>query len=302
MSKLGMVMVDKPVDVTSFSALYPIKRNFGKRVGHTGTLDKFASGLMLVLLSRYTKLNAAFTALDKTYIAEFLFGAETETLDPEGAIVLSAPVPKLQAVQKALMQFTGTFEQVPPRYSAVHVNGKRAYREARQGHDIAIPGRMVTVHECTLLDWQRPYLTLRIRCSKGTYIRSIARDLGRSLDSAAHVTNLRRTAVGPFSVDDAAAPDALSEDSILQGWELFRNMEGFFHVAIEPEKAIQYMQGMTPALSDADLPARDNGYLVLTSGNEKRLIGVMRYERNGSQLLLNERLYTASSASAGSGV
>lgn len=197
----GIVLLDKKPGLTSFQALYPVKRLYGKTVGHTGTLDSFAEGLLVVLIGKFTKFNPLFTAFDKVYEADFTFGVETDTLDPTGRPVFSGSVPRESPAPWAA-NFTGDLMQVPPDYSAVHVEGRRASDRVRSGQALDLPPRRVTVYSLDALRWESPVLTVRIHCSKGTYVRSIARDWGRASGSGAHVSRLRRLSVGPFSLPD----------------------------------------------------------------------------------------------------
>ena len=201
----AVLLIHKPSGVTSFSSLKPIKREIARKVGHAGTLDRFAQGLMIVLTGSCTKLNPLFSELDKRYRAVISFGSETSTLDPEGPVIAEAPVPSLKVIESVISdQFTGTIVQTPPAYSAVHVDGKRAYKLAREGKDVEIPSRMVTIFDLSIISWESPLLTIDVHCSKGTYIRSLARDIGKACHSCAHLIALERTAIGPYTLDEAA--------------------------------------------------------------------------------------------------
>lgn len=160
-----------------------------------------------------TKAAQLMTDLDKEYEAVFRFGAETDTLDTEGTVTAKAPVPDFSDIEHAAKDFSGELTQVPPVYSAVKINGKRAYAQARKGQRVSVPERRVCVHRFELLSWDAPDLTVRIRCSKGTYIRSLARDLGLACGSRAYCLSLRRTGIGPFRVEKALAPEFCSPDS-----------------------------------------------------------------------------------------
>jgi tRNA pseudouridine55 synthase len=200
----GYFLLDKPCGVTSFEALYPIKRALGTgKVGHTGTLDKFASGLMIVLTGRALKQSAAFSACDKRYEGTICFGLETDTLDPEGAPVAEAPPPSREALEAVLPAFSGPLLQTPPKFSAIHVNGKRAHELARSGVDVVMKQRPVTVYAIELLSYESPFARIAVHCSSGTYIRSLARDIALAAASRAHLSALRRTQVGGFRVEDA---------------------------------------------------------------------------------------------------
>jgi tRNA pseudouridine55 synthase len=172
-------------------------------VCHTGTLDTFAHGLLVVLSGQAVKLSAWFTGCDKRYIAEARFGEETDTLDPQGKVIASAPVPKQSEIEAALPSFTGEIMQAPPLYSAIHINGKRAHELARAGIETEMKQRPVTIYELSLMSWNPPLAELEVHCSSGTYIRSLARDIALSLGSRAHLRSLRRAMVGGFSIEEA---------------------------------------------------------------------------------------------------
>lgn len=195
----GVVLLDKEPGRTSFQALFPVKRLYGNTAGHTGTLDKFAEGLLVVLVGKFTKFNPLFTAFDKVYEADFTFGQETSTLDPEGEVVFSGGPPD-DSVPGLGPRWVGELQQIPPEYSAIHIDGQRASDRMRAGQTLEMPARAVTVYSLEVLAWNNPVLSVRIHCSKGTYVRSIARDWGRASGFGAHVTRLRRTRVGPFGL------------------------------------------------------------------------------------------------------
>lgn len=204
----GILLIDKRTGLTSFSSLSLIKKTVNRKAGHTGTLDKFASGLLIVLTGSFTRFNELFSGLDKTYEAVFSFGRETDTLDPEGETVgTSAVAPDdilLERIRDSVKKnFTGKVFQHPPLYSAIHIDGKRAHEIARSGQSADVPGREIEIYDFEITGYTRPDLSVRIHVSKGTYIRSIARDLARSIGERAYVTELRRISVGPFSVKEA---------------------------------------------------------------------------------------------------
>jgi tRNA pseudouridine55 synthase len=196
----GVVLLDKKPGLTSFQALYPVKRQFGRTVGHTGTLDSFAEGLLVVLVGKFTKFNPLFTAFDKVYEADFTFGTETDTLDPTGRTVFSGTVEGSPA--GLAPRWVGELDQVPPDYSAIHVDGRRASDRVRSGQALELPPRRITVYSLEVLGWTAPVLTVRLHCSKGTYVRSVARDWGRAAGCGAHVSRLRRLSVGPFGLPE----------------------------------------------------------------------------------------------------
>lgn len=213
------MLLNKTPDITSFQALGAIKRQLpGVKVGHAGTLDRFAEGLLVVLCGRMTRLTPTLTGLDKEYRAEFFFGKETTTLDPEGEVIAEGEPPLPTALEEALPAFRGAIEQVPPQYSAVHVDGERAYRTARKGKTVTIAPRAVTIYALELESYRPPLARLRIRCSSGTYVRALARDLGRACGSRAHVTRLLRTRVGPFAVEEAVDAEGFLPERDLRDW------------------------------------------------------------------------------------
>ncbi|NQU80418.1 MAG: tRNA pseudouridine(55) synthase TruB [Bacteroidetes bacterium] len=242
----GILLYAKPAGVTSFSALYPIKKKFQEKTGHAGTLDKFAEGLLIVLLGKYTKLNSIFSGLDKVYEAVFHMGVETDTLDPEGKVVNNCPVPDIKLMESIIGNFIGKLQQVPPAYSAIHVNGKRAYQEIRNGRVPNLIPREISVYDFTLVNWKPPFLQVRIHCSKGTYIRSLARDFGKACGSAAYVCKLSRTSIGSFSLENAATEDNFSEKDILQGCDFFRDLPGFHIVEPTEYELLRLKYGTLP--------------------------------------------------------
>ncbi|HEX6965241.1 MAG TPA: tRNA pseudouridine(55) synthase TruB [Gemmatimonadaceae bacterium] len=208
----GVLLVDKPVGVTSHDVVSTVRRAVHeRRVGHAGTLDPFATGLLIVLLGRATRLLRYLDDEPKVYEATIRFGAETDTDDLTGEVIRTAPLPDPALVERALADLTGEIEQVPPAYSAKRVEGRRAYDAARRGTPLELAPARVTVHEWRLRDWRGPELDAVVMCGTGTYIRSLARDLGRLVGSAAHLCALRRVRSGAFDVRDAASLDAVRE-------------------------------------------------------------------------------------------
>jgi len=206
----GLLLVDKPAGPTSHDVVSAARRAYGERsIGHLGTLDPFATGLLLLLLGRATRLATFIDTEPKVYEAVIRFGTETETDDLSGAVVSTAPLPEPSAVTAALHALTGALLQLPPAFSAKKVGGVVAYRAARAGTPIELAPAPVTVYEWRDVCADGPQLTATIVCSGGTYIRALARDLGRLAASAAHLVALRRVACGPFSVSDAVSLAAL---------------------------------------------------------------------------------------------
>jgi tRNA pseudouridine55 synthase len=228
-SPAGIVLIDKPEGITSFSALHPIKKKLGKKikVGHTGTLDKFATGLLIVCVGGYTRLAGELTASDKVYEAAILFGRETDTLDPEGSVVAEASPPSLSELESVIPHFKGLISQAPPLFSALHINGERAYKRVLRGELFEMEKREVTIHQLELLSYKDNVATMRIHCSKGTYIRSLARDIARAAASCGSLLALRRTAVGAFHVSDAVLPDDFDpSENLVRGAEIAASLSG----------------------------------------------------------------------------
>jgi tRNA pseudouridine55 synthase len=190
-----------------------VKRAAGtKKAGHTGTLDKFATGLLLVCTGWCTRIIPWFVGMDKKYDAVFRFGQQTETLDPEGIVVHEAPLPTRGAIESVLDQFRGRISQIPPVYSAVHTGGQRAYQLARQGKEVELKPRDVQIFQIQLTSFDPPNVGFSFHCSKGTYIRSLARDIAVACGSRAYVVELRRSSIGPFSVDGAVQTDCIDRN------------------------------------------------------------------------------------------
>lgn len=215
MSTFSVTVMKKEGGITSYRALSPLKQAVkGSKVGHTGTLDQFASGIMVALTGEATRLNPLFTACDKRYRAALSFGAETDTLDPEGQVVASGGrIPKREEVEAVLPSFIGPCLQVPPVYSAIHIGGKRAYQEARKGNDVVLEPRSVTIHSLSLVDYRDGVAIIDAHVGKGTYIRSLGRDIARALGTYGHLEALERYKVGPFGYSDVHGLPATAEES-----------------------------------------------------------------------------------------
>ncbi len=211
----GIVLYAKKSGLTSFSSLWSVKKSLNtEKVGHTGTLDSFADGLLVVLTGSLTHLVPHITRFTKTYKAVVCFGKETDTLDPTGKIIKEGFVPSKEQIESALPQFRGAILQVPPEFSALHVNGKRASDLVREGKEVRLEERQLFIYKNELVDYRDGYALMEITCSKGTYIRALARDIAKSIGTCAHLVALRRTQVGPFYLDDAACADELPEFTI----------------------------------------------------------------------------------------
>ncbi|MGI8617643.1 MAG: tRNA pseudouridine(55) synthase TruB [Gemmatimonadaceae bacterium] len=206
----GLLLVDKPAGITSHDVVDRVRRAYGERsVGHLGTLDPFATGLLIVLVGRATRLATFLDIEPKVYDAVIAFGTETDTDDATGAVTRSAPPPSEADVRAAIVTLTGVIQQVPPAYSAKKVAGKRAYEAARSGEVMELAPATVVVHRWDPGTFTGDMLAATITCGGGTYIRALARDLGRASGSAAHLGALRRTRTGNFDVADAVSADLL---------------------------------------------------------------------------------------------
>lgn len=226
MSVHGWIILDKPLGLGSTQGVSAVKRalrqgGYGKaKVGHGGTLDPLATGVLPIAIGEATKLAGRMLDSDKVYDFTIRFGEQTDTLDAEGRAIATSDVrPTMAEVEAVLSRFTGPIEQVPPAYSALKVDGERAYDLARAGEDVVLAGRAVVIHRLRLHHWDmpndptRPFdeITLSAHVSKGTYIRSLARDIALALGTVGHVTMLRRTKAGPFGLDSAISLDILAD-------------------------------------------------------------------------------------------
>ncbi|MDO4747228.1 MAG: tRNA pseudouridine(55) synthase TruB [Candidatus Saccharibacteria bacterium] len=207
-----IILVDKPAGISSFGVVAKVrgflKAKFGHKVkvGHTGTLDPFATGLLIILSGKMTKKSNEFLKLDKEYEATLKLGFVSNTGDVEGELtkVRDDLVPTRDEIEIAVKSFVGVISQTPPKYSAIKINGVRAYKLARKNQDFEIPSREVTIYDIEIMSYKYPELSLRCKVSSGTYIRTLAEDIGKKIGTGAYLTALRRTQVGKYSVTDAA--------------------------------------------------------------------------------------------------
>ena len=212
----GIVLVDKPAGITSFSVLRRLKRILNiRKMGHGGTLDPAASGLMVVAIGKATRLLPYFLGGDKAYDADIRFGQRTRSDDAESEVIEEAPWTHIQRadIEAALEKFRGNVMQVPPAFSALHVDGKRAYELARKDVEVRLDPRPVTFYGFDILSYEAPVLRLHVACSGGTYIRSLARDLGMALGSCAHLCGLRRTQSSAFHLENAIELEKIDDVS-----------------------------------------------------------------------------------------
>ena len=225
-SRDGVLVIDKPEGPTSHRIVQTVRKQLQLKVGHTGTLDPLASGVLPLVLGRATRLARFFQAHDKEYVAEVRLGRTTDTYDREGTVLQERPLPPLtrEAVRGFLDQFEGTSKQLPPMYSAIKVGGRKLYELARKNEEQRRPLRTVRIYRIDLLDSQEGLWKLRVHCSSGTYIRSLAYDLGEAVGCGAHLENLRRIRSGIFQLERSISIESLEQD-----WErAFHPMEQLF--------------------------------------------------------------------------
>ena len=210
-----IILVDKPAGISSFGVVARIRRElheqFGHKikVGHTGTLDPFATGLLILLTGQMTKKSSEFLKLDKIYDATLKLGYTSTTGDPEGEIVKAISPEKLndspsfEKITSIASSFVGKIRQTPPKFSAIKINGERAYKLARKGKNFEVPSREVEIYSIEILNYDYPELKIRVHCSSGTYIRTLAEDIGKKLGLGAYLTALRRLKIGNYDIKDA---------------------------------------------------------------------------------------------------
>ncbi len=211
--------VNKPIGWTSFDVVRKVRALFGiRKVGHAGTLDPFATGLLLVCLGQATRRVSELMQLEKEYVAAIKLGEETDTLDPTGNVMETRPVPELkeEGIQQVLSQFVGTIQQEVPAFSAVKVDGQRLYKLARKGKPVPRVVRSAHIYRLELLAFAGTELTLRVVCGRGTYVRSLARDVARALGTVGYVAALERTRIGPYSLRKAYTIKQLEATSLAQ--------------------------------------------------------------------------------------
>ena len=282
----GLMLLNKKPGITSYDSLAGIKRAFAtKKAGHTGTLDKFATGLLLVLVGRGVKLAPLFSDFAKEYTGTIKFGAETDTLDPEGGVIAEGPVPSLEEIEAVLPRFRGNILQTPPAYSAVHVNGRRAHELARDGKEPEMKQRPVTVHELEIISWKPPEAVIRARVSAGTYIRSLARDIALAAGSRGYLSSLTRTAAGAFRIEDSVEDNGDGENLVKALRPLDRKLFETLSIPcffIE-EKAVEGFINGRPLreLLPAAGPSEAGAAGVFRKNSPDELIGVLE-NRNGN--------------------
>lgn len=214
--KYGFLNIYKPKGITSFDVIFKLRKILQiKKIGHTGTLDPMAEGVLIIALSEATKIIEFMMQHEKAYSAEVTLGSESTTYDAEGELKkVSSQNPDFDEVQDVLLSFEGEIDQTPPIYSALKIDGKRAYELARAGKEVKMKSRKVTIQDIVLIDYKYPNLTMDVECSSGTYIRSLAHDIGQKLGTGAYLSKLLRTKVGHFLVEDSIKLEDLEKDGL----------------------------------------------------------------------------------------
>jgi tRNA pseudouridine55 synthase len=293
----GVLLLDKPIGLSSNDALIRAKRLYlAKKAGHTGTLDPLASGLLPLCFGEATKFSQDLLEADKTYEATMRLGIRTTTGDAEGETVETREVSCDEpAVIDAMAQFRGDIVQVPPMYSALKRDGKPLYEYARAGQVVEREGRPVTIHVLELIACALPDVTFRVRCSKGTYVRTLAEDMGEALGCGAHLVALRRTGVGPLTLEHAVTLDALSDatESTRDAWlqPVDALLSTFPEVQLDAEATRRFLHGQRLRLDDLAISHISQDVLNASPRmrvyGEGRLLGVARA---GEGVLAPERL------------
>jgi tRNA pseudouridine55 synthase len=271
----GVLNIDKPAGITSHDVVAQVRRVTGvRRVGHAGTLDPLATGVLLVGVGRTTRLIEYLVGRPKTYEARLRLGQTTATYDTEGEVVAERPFSHIttEEIDNHLAAFRGQIEQQPPMYSAIKKDGQPLYKLARKGIEVEVPTRQVTIYALELLGHDAPFVDLRVTCSAGTYIRSLGHDLGEALGSGAHLTGLRRTAIGDFGVETAVSLPNLTPDNLHDHLQPPDTAVSHFpRLILTREEAQQWQQGMS-VIQQPDQPAGSE--LVRTYDENGRFLGI----------------------------
>lgn len=296
----GVLLLDKPVGLSSNDALIKAKRLFNaQKAGHTGTLDPFATGLLPLCFGEATKFSQDLLEADKTYQTIVHLGISTTTGDTEGEVIETSSVSiSEQQIQHVLAQFRGDIQQVPPMYSALKRDGKPLYEYARAGITLEREARAVSIHLLELINYEAPFLTLNVRCSKGTYIRVLGEDIGKALGCGAHLQALRRTHVGHLVLEKSITLDVLTEMDEASRFSLLAPVDAllssFPKIELSDELAKRFLQGQRLALGKEDIivPA-DIGRVRVYRQADQQLLGSAQLQEYA--ILAPERLISTSS-------
>ncbi|WP_157149571.1 tRNA pseudouridine(55) synthase TruB [Brachyspira pilosicoli] len=278
----GFLIVNKPKGITSFDVIRKLKPILKeKRIGHVGTLDPFASGVLIIALGRYTKLFFLFDDLYKEYIAEGVFGESRDTDDVEGKVLEKTKNQNILSFNEleALIKnnFLGSILQKPPIYSAKKIDGKRAYDLARENKEFQLKSVNVFINNIELLEYNYPYFRIKTSVSKGTYIRAIVRDIGEITNNLAYTKDLIRTSIGDYNIDNAISLENINTDNIISFFDMFKN---FDKLLIEDEKDIkQILSGNTKLIENINIK---NKYLALVD-RDNNLLAIISNINNSNR-------------------
>ena len=278
----GILLVDKPAGITSHDVVDKIRRAAGmRRIGHTGTLDPAATGLMVLCLGKATRLSEHLTGLDKVYEGAMRLGVVTDSYDLDGAVVEERPVPELDAdaLQRACDRFTGDIMQVPPMVSAVKVGGQRLYKMARQGQTVERPPRPVTIREFSVLGYEPPDVWLRVCCTSGTYVRALCHEVGQVLGCGAALASLRRTYVGKYAVENALpVDDFTTREDVASRLLSVDNALDLPKVAIRPASRKIVASGGALGVKDliGECPVREGWVQIHTDSGRLLALGLVQ--------------------------
>ena len=292
----GVLLLDKTASHSSNDVLIKAKRLLNaQKAGHTGTLDPFATGLLPLCFGEATKFAQDLLEADKTYETVVHLGVRTTTADTEGEVLETLPVEvSAERIEQVLAQFRGEIEQVPPMHSALKRDGKPLYEYARAGVVLEREARRVTIHQLDLLEYRAPYLMLRVRCSKGTYVRVLGEDIGAALGCGAHLQALRRTQVGALTLDGAVTVDMLAETLEAEREKLLAPVDAllttFPSLVLPEELAARFLHGQRLALGKAGISTypQMNGRVRVYREADRRLLGTAQLQEYG--VLAPERL------------
>lgn len=286
----GIVLLAKQAGLTSFSSLSSVKRALGTtKVGHTGTLDSFADGLLVVLVGKLTHLVPHITNFDKTYIALIEFGSETDTLEPTGQVVKTGKIPTKEEVESVLPKFLGEIDQIPPAYSALHVDGKRASDLMREGKSVELKPRKITISSIRLLDFTDKFARIEVSCSKGTYIRSLARDIALACGTVAHLKELKRTRVGPFKLEDAVFGEEQIRSHLLDMDMNLAHLCGMDTAILAPRYINDFNNGrpLKAKMFVHDFNCKNDKNEIAVFYDDGKFGGVITKKPSGNKFLLN---------------
>jgi len=277
----GILLIDKRKGETSTGTMNRIKRILRpKKIGHAGALDPFATGLLIILINQGTKLFKLIMSKDKVYHATILLGVETDTLDPDGNVVKEMEVPDLteDEIKEKLKEFVGTIEQIPPSFSAIKRKGVRAYRLARKGIKLELEKRKVHIYEIKLISWKSPRIKIEVKCSAGTYIRSLARDIAYSLGTCGHLEYLRRISCGSFHVRDAIIIEENLEKKDLEKKiiPLVDALSDLPTIYVDERMAWRLRNGVQPKIRNKEIKG---GYIKFVK--EKELVAIAYMDQEG---------------------